>query len=145
MTVRRTFSLVELLAVMSIIALLTALILGITSVARTKAAISKTRSLMEQFDIAVQQYRDDYGYFPGIGSLGTDREVNWDASDFEDPNGKPYLSVYHKGEFEDAWHQPFWYRMPGHANRNGAGSYDLWSIGRDGTDDTEDDITNWRR
>ncbi|MDB6139732.1 MAG: gspG [Verrucomicrobiaceae bacterium] len=40
----------------------------------------------------------------------------------------------------DFWKREFHYLIPGKHN---ADSYDLWSVGEDGEDGTEDDITNW--
>ena len=40
----------------------------------------------------------------------------------------------------DPWQNPYQYANPGAKNPTG---YDLWSIGPDGTNATEDDIGNW--
>lgn len=40
----------------------------------------------------------------------------------------------------DAWKREFRYACPGKHN---TATYDLWSAGPDGLDDTADDITNW--
>lgn len=40
----------------------------------------------------------------------------------------------------DPWRRRFRYRCPGLHNKN---SYDLYSLGSDGIEDTEDDIKNW--
>jgi len=41
----------------------------------------------------------------------------------------------------DPWGQPYQYRYPSQKSKK---SYDLWSLGRDGQDGTEDDIGNWK-
>ena len=41
----------------------------------------------------------------------------------------------------DAWGRKFQYLVPGKHN---TGSYDLWSLGEDGANGTDDDITNWQ-
>lgn len=40
----------------------------------------------------------------------------------------------------DPWQRPYRYRCPGVHNDE---SYDLWSLGPDGLDGSQDDITNW--
>jgi len=44
------------------------------------------------------------------------------------------------GVYVDPWGNGFNYQTPGAHN---ASSFDLWSIGKDETDLTDDDITNW--
>ncbi len=41
----------------------------------------------------------------------------------------------------DPWGQPYMYRYPAQKSKK---PYDLWSIGKDGQDGTEDDIGNWK-
>jgi general secretion pathway protein G len=41
----------------------------------------------------------------------------------------------------DPWGRPYHYRYQGSTN---PGSYDLWSDGKDGKEDTTDDIANWK-
>jgi len=43
-------------------------------------------------------------------------------------------------KMKDPWGRNFRYRFPGKHN---PGSYDLYSLGADGIEDTEDDVTNW--
>ena len=50
----------------------------------------------------------------------------------------PYIQ--NPSDLRDAWSQSLRYRMPGKINTTG---YDLWSVGPDGVDGTEDDICNW--
>lgn len=50
----------------------------------------------------------------------------------------PYIST--KGLLTDPWGNAYRYRSPGQHNPDG---YDLWSIGPDGQDATDDDIGNW--
>ena len=42
---------------------------------------------------------------------------------------------------KDPWGQPYQYRYPAQKSKK---SYDLWSVGKDGADGTEDDIGNWK-
>ena len=167
---KRTFTLVELLAVISIIAILTAMIVGAATLASRKASESKTKSLLEQMQIALDQFQQDWGYFPPQATAGP---LQWDEEKFKDTNGKLLLDNYpadadsnDNNAYEDAWGNPFWYQCPGTMNEE---SFDLWSCGRDhahgvagvndngagATDDAadaqhidadnSDDITNWKR
>jgi general secretion pathway protein G len=42
----------------------------------------------------------------------------------------------------DSWGNPYHYRCPGNHNQD---TYDLWSLGADVQDGTQDDITNWQK
>jgi hypothetical protein len=50
----------------------------------------------------------------------------------------PYVNT--EGLLIDPWENAYAYRAPGIHN---AESYDLWSLGPDGQDDTGDEIGNW--
>jgi len=41
----------------------------------------------------------------------------------------------------DPWGQEYKYRNPGQKSKDG---YDVWTVGPDGQDGTEDDIGNWK-
>jgi general secretion pathway protein G len=49
----------------------------------------------------------------------------------------PYLE---KAIPADPWGRPFQYAAPGKHNPQ---SFDVWSLGPDGADGTEDDVGNW--
>lgn len=63
------------------------------------------------------------------------------------PQGKesrwrgPYLQSGQSPE--DPWGQEYQYRYPGTRNALGRASYDVWSMGPDGLNETADDIGNW--
>jgi general secretion pathway protein G len=52
----------------------------------------------------------------------------------------PYLKR-NKESLIDPWGNPYQYAVHGYMNQN---SYDLWSLGTDGRNGTEDDIGNWK-
>jgi general secretion pathway protein G len=60
-----------------------------------------------------------------------DRAKNWDG---------PYLLM----PLEDPWDNEFQYAFPG-ARGGDETRPDIWSLGPDGKDNTEDDIGNWER
>lgn len=135
---KRTFTLIELLLVMVILAVLAALVVprfaGRGEEARKNAALTQIKSL---FSTALDTYEADNGAYPstaqGLGALS--------AQPTQAPEPKNWKGPYLKGDVpKDPWGQEYVYRSPGTQNANG---YDLLSMGADGREGTEDDITNW--
>jgi general secretion pathway protein G len=82
-----------------------------------------------EFEQTLEAYAEDNSSLPtneqGLEALISDK-------------GKgPYLK---KGLPNDPWGRPYRYRNPGVRN---PGSYDLWSLGKDGIEGTSDDIANY--
>ena len=134
----RGFTLVEILVVITIIALIMALagprVLNYLSESKTKAAKIQIESLGSALDL----YFLDTGQYPtsseGLGALmqRPGSTVTW--------NG-PYL----KGSAvpSDPWGRPYVYRSPGQY-----GTYDILSYGADGQEGgtgAAADITSWTR
>ena len=117
----RGFTLLELLVVILIIGLLTAVVgprfLGQVSKSETTAA----RAQLDALDKALQSYRIDTGRFPsnlqGLRALV--------APPADEPRWRgPYM----QGEIPpDPWGTPYQYRSPGATGRD----FDLFSLGRD--------------
>ena len=134
----RAFTLIELLLVMVILAVLAALVVprfaGRSEDAKKKAALTQVKSL---FGTALDTYEADNGSYPttaqGLAALS--------APPTTAPQPKNWQGPYVKGEIPmDPWGKAYVYRAPGAKNTT---SYDLSSAGPDGTEGTEDDITNW--
>lgn len=132
---QRTFTLIELLAVMGIIVILAALVVGGAGLARRKAAEAKTVARMKKIELALEQYRSTMGYFPQDGSYS-----DLLKSIAKVPKAREMLDDWGGTDYNDGFHQPFRYICPGTHNKK---QYDLWSIGPDGAPGTSDDITNW--
>jgi type II secretory pathway pseudopilin PulG len=64
------FTVVELLGVMSIIAILAAIILPTLGAARSAALAAKTRAQFAQWSAALEQFRQEYGYYPDVATSG---------------------------------------------------------------------------
>ena len=135
---QRGFTLVEMLVVITIIALIMGIVgprvLGYLSESKAKAA----KIQIESFASALDLYYLDTGRYPG-GSEGLAALVRKPAN-ISTWNG-PYL----KGGVvpPDPWGNPYVYRSPG---QNGA--YDILSYGSDGAEGgtgAAQDITSWQR
>ena len=128
---RHPFTLVELLCVVIVIALLAGLSVKITQIAYLRADTTRTKTLMEIFRNANEQYKLKNGYYlptSGSGYEGAFGTIELKAEFF----GDAYESCAQTStgnKFCDAWGREFRYRCPGKFN---TASYDLYSIGKDG-------------
>ena len=129
---RRAFTLVEMLLVVTIIGILAALvipkIMGRSEQARATAAradISAIKTALDAFEV-------DNGYYPKslqdlVTAPGTAK--NWHG---------PYLDKIP----QDPWGTVYVYYFPGKHNGN---AYDILSVGPDGKEGTDDDVVNWTK
>lgn len=65
---RRGFTIIELLAVISIVAILAAILFPVLAGAKTRAKITRVRSDLRQVATAIEMYRDDCGGLPPVRS-----------------------------------------------------------------------------
>jgi len=92
------------------------------------------RSSLTMAAIAIETFRLDVGRWPAsLGEL-TERPGELEPGKW---NG-PYLK--HPNDLRDAWGHPIRYRPPGRARGS---FYDLWSVGLDGIEATEDDVSQF--
>jgi Tfp pilus assembly protein PilE len=154
---KHPFTLVELLCVVIVIALLAAISLKATQLAYRHSDETKTKTIMEIFRVANEQYKAKKGYYLPSGDKSTSFTVSAekaktdycriklsDISEFlgdayEVCNSAPVQPGKDKdssgnlivpdGYLRDAWGNELRYRCPGRYNE---GTYDLYSIGRDG-------------
>lgn len=135
---RSAFTLIEIMIVVVIIAALAAMV-----VPRLAGRSEQAREAIAEADInlnlasALGLYEMDNGNFPttdqGLEALlaepsGDPEPLNWRG---------PYL----QRDPKDPWNRAYQYKSPGTHNPSG---YDLFSLGKDGIEGTEDDIHNWR-
>ncbi|MEN9647313.1 MAG: protein ral secretion pathway protein [Candidatus Parcubacteria bacterium] len=65
---KKGFTLIELLVVIAIIGLLSSIVLGSLSSARTKAKAAKAQAELNQIKLVLEQYNNEYGGYPYPGS-----------------------------------------------------------------------------
>jgi len=149
------FTLVELLAVITIITMLAALVVGGASYALRKAAMARCYANMETIKNALSDYSLDHGGYPLGTEDGSGQSLLYKAL-ISDPlnNGRPtgeknpylhdtsFVTKSSPLQLVDPWGNYYRYKAPGGYNQNGV---DLWSCGPDGNDDKglKDDINNW--
>jgi general secretion pathway protein G len=136
---QQAFTLIEIMAVVLILGLLTTLV-GVAILPQLeKGRIATTRSQIKMLDAALETYRMDNARFPTT-EQGLDALVNKpsDARNYQDGGylREPRVPV-------DPWGNPYQYESPGQHNKRG---YDIWSFGPDGTaggEGNDADIGNW--
>ncbi|MEI6831675.1 MAG: type II secretion system major pseudopilin GspG [Candidatus Omnitrophota bacterium] len=128
---KKGFTLIELMLVVIIIGVLSAMVVprlaGRSEQARIQAAKTDINSSIA---LALDLYEMDTGHYPELldylRTAGADTE-SWRG---------PYL----KKKPLDPWGNLYIYKAPGEHNTD---SYDLFSMGNDKKPDTADDVVNW--
>lgn len=128
------FTLIEIMVVVIIIGLLSAMVVPNLFDKQTKAFQVKARNDINQMGGQLELYRLDLFSYPssseGLTALVTNPgKSNWTG----------YLNKLQK----DPWKNDYQYQIPGTRNPN---SYDLWSYGSDGVaggEGSAKDIGNW--
>jgi general secretion pathway protein G len=129
----RAFTLVELLLVLVILGVLAAIVVPKFTGRTQEARITAARTQISSFGTALDAFEVDNGYYPKgkdglLALVQQPREaVGWKG---------PYL----KEIPPDPWGNAYIYECPG---KNNPTSYDLVSLGPDGREGGDDDITNW--
>lgn len=136
---RRGFTLLEILLVVGLLALLAAFVvpnlIGQSDRAKidiVKAAIGPNGGISNVIDL----FRSNTGVYPEelkyLLEKPSDDEIakKWTGPYIKDDSG-----------LIDPWDREYQYNPTGQHNE---GRYDLWSLGPDGQDGTDDDIVNWK-
>jgi general secretion pathway protein G len=136
-TSRRGFTLMEMIIVLTIIALLVALAMntltGVGDTAKEEAAAANVSALKT----ALYSYQLECGSLPtteqGLKALWTKPTV--------EPIPDRWHAQFTEDQGTDPWGHPYQYLNPGKHNPD---SFDVYSMGSDGLPDTKDDIGNWK-
>jgi general secretion pathway protein G len=132
---RRGFTLMEMLLVLTIIALLMGMVIYHLTGIGEGAKVQKVQADLLGFKELLAGYQLESGSLPtteqGLKAL-------WSK-----PTAEPVPQHWRamlESETLDPWNHPYQYRNPGKHNPD---RYDLFSNGPDGAPDTDDDIGNW--
>jgi general secretion pathway protein G len=132
------FTLIELVLVLSIIAILVAAVALNSGGFLGSAQDTTVKGDLGKIATALVAYQGDAGRLPTT-EQGLEALVS-------KPTKQPVPDSWHQYLDEvpkDPWKQPYQYRQP--ATKAKGKQYDIWSIGADGKDGTEDDIGNWKK
>lgn len=136
---RGGFTLMEVLLVLAILVILGSLVAMTFTNVLGDSDRKAARSQIGLFEPALNVYRLHMKEFPSASQgLNALRGAPSDAR-FANRWQGPYLE---KEIPVDPWGNPYQYAYPG---RNNADSFDIWSLGPDGQDGTEDDVGNWQQ
>jgi len=137
-TKRKGFTLIEIMVVVVIIGLLSALVgprlIGQSEDAKVKTTVTQIAQLEQTLGL----FHLDNGFYPTTAQ-GLDALVNMPSTPPEPINYK--RNGYMKKVPKDAWGREFIYECPGEH-----GDFDIISFGADGTEGGEDgnrDLGNW--
>jgi len=135
----RGFTLVELLAVMLILAILMTLVIGASKLLFNKIYIDETKTSMKIIMTSLSEYYESTGDYPTQGASNQgwiDQLVNNDRARAQITKlDKKVWSPENNKQFRDAWENPIVYKRSGGL----AGAPGLISPGPDGDISTEDD------
>lgn len=138
-TRRDGFTLIEIMAVVLIIGLLTTLV-GIAIIPQIdKGRVTTARTQIKNLEAALETFRMDNAHFPST-------EQGLQALIQPPPDVRNYQTGGYLREKRipvDPWGNAYQYEAPGQHNDH---SFDLWSWGADGTPggaDADADIGNW--
>lgn len=172
---QKKFTLIEILAAVAILAILAGITTGIIGYVRDKTNEARTIATIEIIKVALEQYKEKYGYYPSISGgnyvhFHTDIVTSPSNATTENRNNFNQFIDYnsfikqgtltgstsgsHCYRINDGYKNPIYYCYPGRVNR---GSYDLGSLGADKVSGTGssttpdstfgagDDITNCKQ
>lgn len=150
---KKKFTLVEMLCVVAIIAILCGIIFGASGAIRSRNAEIKTRAMLKEIEIALEECKQKFGYYPkdSAGSYSASSDLNFyvkqlylgnsapdklNDSYYNDKYFKEFIKSCNFTSFEikevnskdcicDAYGVPLQYKSNGK-------SYVLYSCGRDG-------------
>ena len=136
---RHGFTLVEVLLVLVILVVMASFAVTAYGPIQRKALMKAAAVQIGAYESPLQAYRLDIGDFPstaqGLEALRTP------PADLPNPDkwSGPYLG---KAVPMDPWDIPYQYEYPGKFDPTAP---DIWSLGPDGIDGSEDDVVSWEQ
>lgn len=136
---RSGLTLIEVLLVLVILVIIASLAVTAYGPMQQKAYINAAKTQISAFKTPLQAFKLDLGTFPATGQ-GLEA-LRTPPSGLTDPNkwNGPYLD---SPVPLDPWGNAYQYEFPG---KQQADMPDIWSMGPDGINNSEDDIGNWMR
>lgn len=133
------FTLLEILVTLAIIGLLAGLAISNSDkiFGQSQEAVARI-FVRDSLRTAFVRYRMDMGDYPST-TEGLAALVAAPANKSDQWHG-PYIETPGNKVPTDPWGESYRYRYPGTKNKGG---YDLYSVGPDKADGTDDDIGNW--
>jgi general secretion pathway protein G len=130
------FTLMEMLLVLGIIALLVGMGTYMMVNVLGDAEEGKVKGDIQSLHASLIRYKTKGGLYPTT-SQGLKALV---SKPIDGPQPRSYKTLLREQALFDPWGNPYQYRRPGKYN---ADTYDVFSMGPDGKEGTEDDIGNW--
>ncbi|MDR1498199.1 MAG: type II secretion system major pseudopilin GspG [Puniceicoccales bacterium] len=134
---RRAFTLIEIIIVIALIGVIMSL-----AVPQLVETFSSAKEDAERIKVTSTLKAAITRYYTNIGRLPSNEEglgvLLVQPQNGADKWRGPYVES--EANLVDSWGNPYQYRRPGLRNPD---TYDLWSLGPDGQDNTADDIGNW--
>ena len=142
------FTLVELLVVIAILGILMGLVMAGAQMARRKGAVTKAKTAVASLETEIAMYNGDMGVYPPSGNAELVSALHDDPKDVDwaGPYAEFKQDELKDGQVVDPWGNPYVYvSVNGGAPQHRTKSFDLYSLGPNGTDDggAGDDIVNW--
>lgn len=128
---KRGFTLMEMILVLAIIAVLVGMGIFATSGVLDDANVGRARADVKTLEMNIVRYKTNMNQVPSSLKDLAVRPGNAKG---------PWRKMIEETALKDAWGNDYQYRNPGRHNPNG---YDIYSLGPDGKDGSEDDIGNW--
>ncbi len=132
---RRAFTLMEVLLAIAMISLLAFIVVINVDKTMTSSQEKITESFVNNsLATPLMSYKLAIGRYPSTEE-GLNALLNAPES-----AGDRWKGPYVRSLPLDPWGNPYQYRYPAQKSKDG---YDVWSMGPDGQNETEDDIGNW--
>ena len=131
---RAGFTLIEVLLVLVILVVLGAIAVPMYTGIQSNAEIRAAKTQVTMLEQAIDNFRLEAKKYPSDLKDLVVRPSDLAAEHWAGPY------VKENKELEDPWNHPINYANPGKHNSS---SYDVWSLGPDGQDGSEDDVGNF--